>query len=194
MCAVIPHNLGKGTRWRVPVASPRRMTRIRHRADRVIRIVSPIHHSQGLELSRSTCHRTLEDRIGRSSATRGSLRAPRDPMVNRPPIECRQRLAAGPRAWRIRSPCAHRPKGVSPPLEPRARLGALSSNAPSHAGLDAFPSRTNCVHPGSNCLYIPQHFVRRWWSCISIARRVVRVGQIAALAPASFESIAVRLG
>ena len=34
-----------------------------------------------------------------------SLRAPRDPMANRSPVGCRQRLAAGLRAGRFRSPC-----------------------------------------------------------------------------------------
>lgn len=80
MCAVIPAHLGKGTRWRVPVASPRPMTRIgiepydasidRIAGQSLVGLGAfPLHQ-----------HRTMEDRNGRSSATQtGASKLPRDP-------------------------------------------------------------------------------------------------------------------
>lgn len=81
MCAVIPHNLGKGSRWRAPVASPRQLTLIG---------IEPIarHRPFRRSITRRTWSLpappapTMEDRYGRSSATRASLHAPRDPLVS----------------------------------------------------------------------------------------------------------------
>lgn len=137
MCAVIPHNLGKGTRWRVPVASPRRMTRIRHRADRVIRIVSPIHHAQGLELSRSTCTEPRRTVVADPAPLGRGLRAPPSPpLANRAPIGCRQRLPAEPRAGRISLSSA--------PIDRRA------FRRPWNHEQDLEPSRSTCTEPWTN--------------------------------------------
>jgi hypothetical protein len=73
-----------------------------------------------------------------------SLRAPRDPMVNRPPFECRQHLTAGPGAGRFlfslpptiqgcfatRWGPTSRPWSIQAPLAPNHGQ-ALASRSPS---------------------------------------------------------------
>lgn len=96
------HNLGKGTRWRIPVASPRPMARAS-----ALSLIAPL------------------KRFGRFITIRvepsRSQHIPRGQRVRR--RKTTKRLVAEPRAGRSRSSCRPSTWGVLPPQAPRAGLG-----------------------------------------------------------------------
>lgn len=97
------------------------------------RIVSPIHHSQDLEPSRSTCTEPWRTVMADPAPLGRSLRAP-----PRPPWPTVRRLDAASvlplnHAREISLSLHPSTEGVSPPSEPRAGLGAFPlPPAPNH--------------------------------------------------------------
>lgn len=148
---VVPHHLGKGTRWRVPVASPRRMARFGIEPSPRQSTVSPVDHSQArlrspcthrhrgvspplrthspeLETSLSTGTGPWRN-VRRSIALGVASVLPEAPWPTVRRLDAASNLAAGPRAGRFRSP------------RTRRKSAKVSHNAPG---------------PISSSLFIPQ--------------------------------------
>lgn len=69
MCGVVRHHLGKGTRWRVPVASPRLMARL----------LASSHHRALGPYRRSITRQ--ETSLSQHPSTQGRIAAPSDPLA-----------------------------------------------------------------------------------------------------------------